>query len=109
MFLKDKNDLKILDLCAAPGGKSIALSSLIKPSILVCNDISFKRAEALKLNVERSGIENVVVTSQDPHVFLKDFEGYFDCVILDAPCSGSGMTRKKKRWKMIGLGKKSRN
>lgn len=47
LFLKDKNDLKILDLCAAPGGKSIALSSLIKPSILVCNDISFKRAEVL--------------------------------------------------------------
>ena len=87
----------VLDLCAAPGGKSIALSSLIKPSILVCNDISFKRAEALKLNVERSGIENVVVTSQDPHAFLKDFEGYFDCVILDAPCSGSGMTRKKEK------------
>lgn len=97
LFLKDKNDLKILDLCAAPGGKSIALSSLIKPSILVCNDISFKRAEVLKLNVERSGIENVVVTSQDPHAFLKDFEGYFDCVILDAPCSGSGMTRKKEK------------
>lgn len=94
---KGNDKPKILDLCAAPGGKCIALSTILQPSLLVANDITYKRAEVLKLNIERSSIENAVVLSVVPKKLLEDFRGYFDIVILDAPCSGSGMSRKKEK------------
>lgn len=94
---KGNNKHKILDLCAAPGGKCIALSTILKPDLLVANDITYKRAEVLKVNIERAAIENAVVISVDPQKLLEEFQGYFDIVILDAPCSGSGMSRKKEK------------
>lgn len=94
---KDMKGPRVLDLCAAPGGKSISLSTLIKPSLLVANDISHKRAETLKLNLERFGLDDCVVLSLDPQILLQYFESFFDIVILDAPCSGSGMSRKKEK------------
>lgn len=94
LSLATSKGLKVIDLCAAPGGKSISYSFLNKPSFLIANDISSKRADIMRVNFERAGIEDCVITSVDPESFLDDFEGFFDVVILDAPCSGSGMTRK---------------
>lgn len=97
--IKNKNDLRILDLCSAPGGKSIALNNLLNNNfeLMVCNDFTYKRAEILKTNIERQGIKNVVVTSNAPKDFLNFFKEYFSTIILDAPCSGSGMSRKKEK------------
>lgn len=97
--IKDKSKLRIIDLCSAPGGKSIALNNLLNNDfeLLVCNDFTYKRAEVLKTNVERQGIKNIIVTSNNPKDFLSNFKDYFSIVILDAPCSGSGMARKKEK------------
>ncbi|MEO7393418.1 MAG: Fmu (Sun) domain protein, partial [Chitinophagaceae bacterium] len=86
--------LKVLDLCAAPGGKSTHIQSLIsKDSLLVSNDVIRSRANVLKDNIIKWGCENVVVTNNDPSSFSK-FENYFDVIVVDAPCSGSGLFRR---------------
>ncbi len=86
--------LKVLDLSAAPGGKSTHLQSLIsKDSILVSNDVIRSRSNVLKDNIIKWGCQNVVVTNNDPRDFSK-LEDYFDLVVVDAPCSGSGLFRK---------------
>lgn len=89
-----KND-KVLDLCAAPGGKSSQVASYLNRSgLLVSNDISSKRVKNLSENIERMGIDNCVVMNESVDKISDCFEGYFDKVILDAPCSGQGMFRK---------------
>ncbi len=86
---------KVLDLCAAPGGKTTHLASFMKQEgLLVANEIHPARAKALSQNVERMGIQNVVVTSEPPDRLAARFPEYFDCVLVDAPCSGEGMFRK---------------
>lgn len=86
--------LKVLDLCAAPGGKSTHLQSLIsKDSLLVSNEVIRSRANILKENIIKWGCGNVVVTNNDPSHFLK-LENYFDIIVVDAPCSGSGLFRR---------------
>jgi NOL1/NOP2/sun family putative RNA methylase len=91
---KEKRDLKVLDLCASPGGKSGQIACRISEnSILVSNEIIRSRAEVLYSNIERQGFKNVVITNEDPENLLC-FEGYFDYVFVDAPCSGEGMFRK---------------
>lgn len=86
--------LKILDLCAAPGGKSTHIQSLIsKDSLLVSNDVIRSRANILKDNIIKWGCENVIVTNNDPKDFGK-LENYFDVIVVDAPCSGSGLFRR---------------
>ena len=86
--------LKVLDLCAAPGGKSTHIQSLIsKDSLLVSNDVIRSRANILKDNMIKWGCENVVVTNNDPSHFSK-LENYFDVIVVDAPCSGSGLFRR---------------
>ena len=88
---------KVLDLCAAPGGKSSQVLSYLNGSgVLVSNDISFKRAQVLSENIERMGAKNVYVLNEPLDVIEEKFYGYFDKVILDAPCSGQGMFRKNK-------------
>ncbi len=86
--------LKVLDLCAAPGGKTTHLQSLLHPeSLLVSNEVIRSRAAVLRDNVIKWGAENIAVTNNDP----KDFEalpGFFDVVVVDAPCSGSGLFRR---------------
>jgi len=86
--------LKILDLAAAPGGKSTHIQSLIsKDSLLVCNEVIRSRSNILKDNIIKWGSDNVVATNNDP----KDFSGlenYFDVIVVDAPCSGSGLFRR---------------
>lgn len=86
--------LKVLDLCASPGGKTGQIAVRInEDSILFSNEIIRQRAEVLHSNVERLGFKNIVVLNEEPKN-LKDFEGYFDYVFVDAPCSGEGMFRK---------------
>lgn len=94
-FLGAQKDKKILDLCAAPGGKTIGTSLLSENSgIIYANDLSFSRAQTLLSNVERMGLGNVVVMSKDFSKYGDKLNEYFDAIILDAPCSGSGMFRK---------------
>jgi 16S rRNA C967 or C1407 C5-methylase (RsmB/RsmF family)/NOL1/NOP2/fmu family ribosome biogenesis protein len=85
---------RVLDMCAAPGGKSTVYSMLAgRDGLVVANDISRSRALALKDNVERWGMGNVVVTNSEPR-HIAAFEHFFDVVAVDAPCSGEGMFRK---------------
>ncbi|MBE5987466.1 MAG: SAM-dependent methyltransferase [Paenibacillaceae bacterium] len=86
---------KVLDLCAAPGGKSTELGAKLKgKGLLVSNDISNSRARALLKNLELWGIENICVTSEEPEKLKTTFTGFFDKILVDAPCSGEGMFRK---------------
>lgn len=86
--------LKVLDLCAAPGGKSTHLQSLVsKESLLVSNEVIKPRSIVLTDNVVKWGSRNVFVTNNDPKAFQK-LPGYFDALVVDAPCSGSGLFRK---------------
>lgn len=89
------NDIKVLDLCAAPGGKSTHIQSLIsKNSLLVSNEVIKSRAAVLKDNIIKWGCSNVMVTNNDPKDFSK-LKGYFDVIVIDAPCSGSGLFRRE--------------
>ncbi len=96
LFEGEKN-LRVLDLCAAPGGKSTLLASeLDAKSLLICNDAIRSRATILDENITRWGYTNTWVTSNDPRDFGR-LPGYFDAVLVDAPCSGSGLFRKDER------------
>lgn len=87
--------LRVLDLCAAPGGKSTHLLSLLGPdSLLVSNEVISSRATILKENLAIWGSANVVVTSSDSEIFASHLPEFFDIVLVDAPCSGEGMFRK---------------
>ena len=86
--------LRVLDLCAAPGGKSTHILSLIsKDSLLVSNEIIKSRANILMDNIDKWGCSNVMVTNNDPKDF-QQLENYFDVIVVDAPCSGSGLFRR---------------
>ena len=99
-YLNPKPNQRILDMCAAPGGKSIMTSLLMgKSGLLLANDLSSSRANILLQNVERMGLGNVVVTSYNLKQFSNELKEQFDGVILDAPCSGSGMFRKMSEMK----------
>jgi len=86
--------LRALDLCAAPGGKTTLLASMLSPdSLLVANEVIKSRANILKENVIKWGHHNIVVTNSDPRQF-STLKGAFDLLLVDAPCSGEGMFRK---------------
>lgn len=86
---------KVLDMCAAPGGKSTyILSKLNDTGLLVSNEINSTRIRALGENLERFGARNCIITNTDSNNLRKVFTGYFDKVVIDAPCSGQGMFRK---------------
>lgn len=90
------DDAKILDLCAAPGGKTTHIGARMKnKGLLVANEIISKRAAILSENVERMGLTNTIVTNETPSHLAEKFEGFFDGIIVDAPCSGEGMFRKE--------------
>lgn len=90
-----KKDLTVLDLCAAPGGKSTLINSIISEnSVLVSNEVIKPRAEILSQNISKWGTCNVAVTNNDPEVF-SNLEEVFDVIIADVPCSGSGLFRKQ--------------
>lgn len=98
---------RVLDLCAAPGGKSTQLGAKLQNrGILVSNDISSGRVKGLLKNIELAGITNAIVVNEKPEKLAKRFEGYFDKILVDAPCSGEGMFRKEpdiiKSWEEYG-------
>lgn len=102
----DEGDV-VFDMCAAPGGKSTELAAkLNKTGLLVTNDISNSRAKALLKNVEVFGVPNLCVLNEDPVGIASRFSGFFDKVLIDAPCSGEGMFRKDnkliKAWEKNG-------
>ena len=85
----------VLDLCAAPGGKATELAArLNRTGLLVANDISSKRAKALLKNIELFGVENSFIVTEYPAKLREYFTGFFDKILIDAPCSGEGMFRK---------------
>ncbi len=88
---------RILDLCAAPGGKSTQIIGRMKnKGLLVSNEIHPVRVKALSQNMERMGSVNALVTNEKPEALSERFAGYFDRILVDAPCSGEGMFRKEE-------------
>lgn len=88
----------VLDLCAAPGGKTTHIAArMAGEGLLVSNEVHPARAKALSQNVERMGAKNAVVTNEEPERLAKIFPGFFDRVVVDAPCSGEGMFRKEEQ------------
>jgi NOL1/NOP2/sun family putative RNA methylase len=90
---EQNSPIKILDLCAAPGGKTTLLASYFKNALIVSNEIIKSRANILYENVTKWGSENIVITNNDAADF-KRLKNYFDLIVVDAPCSGSGLFRK---------------
>lgn len=89
---------RVLDLCAAPGGKATELGArLLRDGVLVANDLSSSRAKGLLKNIEVFGIGNVLVLSEEPGKLKQYFPEYFDKILIDAPCSGEGMFRKDRK------------
>ena len=86
---------KVLDLCAAPGGKSTQIAAKLGGTGLqISNEIVPNRAKILSQNIERMGVKNAIVTNESPEKLEKVFPAFFDKIIVDAPCSGEGMFRK---------------
>ena len=91
-----EDDFKVLDMCSAPGSKTTQLAAMMKnKGLLVANELDYSRLAPLKLNLERSGFTNIVITNQDGARI--EGEEIYDRIILDAPCSGSGVIRKSPR------------
>ena len=112
-FLPLKPGDRVLDLCAAPGGKTTALAGRLGDSgILVANDISVSRCRALQKNIELAGISRCVITCESPERLCSRFRNWFDAVLVDAPCSGEGMFRKEpammKSWSLKKVAEYSR-
>lgn len=111
-FLKLEDNVNVLDMCSAPGGKSISLA-LKNPNInIISNDLSFKRLLETEKNIERLGLSNITLINNDFKNVFQYYKNSFDIIILDAPCSGSGMFRKndlvKEDWslnKVLSLAK----
>ena len=88
---------KVCDLCAAPGGKTTQIAGrMAGEGFLLCNEINPKRAKILSRNIERMAVSNALVTNEHPENLAKRFGGFFDRVLVDAPCSGEGMFRKEE-------------
>ena len=88
---------RVLDLCAAPGGKSTKLAACLqRKGILVANEIHPERAKVLSSNLERMGVRNALVTNETPQSLASRFPLFFDRIVVDAPCSGEGMFRKEE-------------
>ena len=87
----------ICDLCAAPGGKTTQIAGRMGgQGFLLCNEINPKRAKILSRNIERMAVPNALVTNEHPETLARRFAGFFDRVLVDAPCSGEGMFRKEE-------------
>ena len=96
-LLDPKPGEKLCDLCAAPGGKTTQIAGrMMGEGFLLCNEINPKRAKILGRNIERMGVGNALVTNEHPGRLAEKFPGFFDRVLIDAPCSGEGMFRKEE-------------
>lgn len=88
---------RVCDLCAAPGGKTTQIAGrMAGKGFLLCNEINPKRAKILSRNIERMGVANALVTNEHPKRLAERYPGFFDRVLIDAPCSGEGMFRKEE-------------
>ncbi|MFC4075688.1 RsmF rRNA methyltransferase first C-terminal domain-containing protein [Salinithrix halophila] len=101
--LDPRPEERVLDLCAAPGGKTTQLAAKMEGrGVLVANEISRERRKALVENLERCGVKNAIVLGEHPAHLTARFTGWFDRILIDAPCSGEGMFRKDpetmERW-----------
>lgn len=97
-FMDIQKGMRVLDMCASPGGKTIQISQLLSDDdLLVSNDINAKRIPALLRNIEYYGAKNVIVVNENQENMSKAFPEFFDRILLDAPCSGEGMFRKDKK------------
>ncbi|GAA0772409.1 RsmB/NOP family class I SAM-dependent RNA methyltransferase [Clostridium subterminale] len=95
--VKIKKDWKVLDLCAAPGGKTSQIANeLSEDGFIISNDFKYTRCKALVDNIERLGLKNVIITSASADKLCRNFKNYFDMILVDATCSGEGMFRKNK-------------
>ena len=95
-FLPVEPGDKVLDLCAAPGGKTTALAAKLQgQGLLLANDISASRCKALLKNMELAGVKNAIISCEEPERLAEHFPVYFDKILVDAPCSGEGMFRKE--------------
>lgn len=96
-YLEVKPGEQVLDLCAAPGGKTTQIAGFMAgEGLLVCNEIHPQRAKILSENIERMGVKNALVTNETPQRLSAMFPGFFDKISVDAPCSGEGMFRKNE-------------
>ena len=96
-YLEVKPGEQVLDLCAAPGGKTTQIAGFMEgEGLLVCNEIHPQRAKILSENIERMGVKNALVTNETPQRLSAMFPGFFDKILVDAPCSGEGMFRKNE-------------
>lgn len=96
-LLEVKPGERVLDLCSAPGGKGTQMAQEMRgEGIIILNEINFSRAKILSQNVERLGITNAVVTCAQPELIAERLSGWFDKVLVDAPCSGEGMFKKEE-------------
>lgn len=87
---------RVLDLCAAPGGKTTQIAAYMRGNgLLFANEIDYSRCAALKSNIERAGVKNAVVLNRSPQELARSFGEYFDKILVDAPCSGEGMFKKE--------------
>lgn len=107
-LIKDYVGERVLDLCAAPGGKTGQVADIMQgKGVLVANEVVFNRAKILRSNVERLGIRNCMVTSNFPADLARALPNYFDTIIVDSPCSGEGMLRKEpavvQNWSMANV------
>jgi NOL1/NOP2/sun family putative RNA methylase len=96
--LEPKETDNVLDMCACPGGKSVQIASYLKnKGLLVSNDVSTGRIKALVKNLEMMGVTNILILNTTEDVIGEKLEGFFDKVLIDAPCSGEGMFRKEPK------------
>ena len=96
-LLDPKPGERVCDLCAAPGGKTTQIAGRMRGrGFLLCNEINPKRAKILSRNIERMAVANALVTNEHPATLAQRFAGFFDRVLVDAPCSGEGMFRKEE-------------
>ena len=97
VLLDPQRGEKVCDLCAAPGGKTTQIAGRMRgEGFLLCNEINPKRAKILSRNIERMAVPNALVTNEHPATLASRFPGFFDRVLVDAPCSGEGMFRKEE-------------
>ncbi len=94
-LMEEATPERVLDLCAAPGGKSTQIAEYMRGrGMLITNEIHSQRAKILSENIERMGISNAIVVNETPESLSKKFIAFFDRILVDAPCSGEGMFRK---------------
>lgn len=98
-YMRLEKGMRVLDLCAAPGGKSLQISGNIGHSgLLISNDISVSRQRATLRNIEKFGLKNTVVIAENPREIASAYPRFFDAILIDAPCSGEGMFAKDLKY-----------